>query len=79
MPDPAIEREHLSKAERDIAEGEERISRQMILIDRLRQDGHDVAGAERLLVILQETLAVWQAHRDEILRELRRHDGSHPH
>ena len=72
MPDPALEREHLSKAERDITEGEARITRQMLLIDRMRRDGHDVAEAERLLLTLRETLAAWQAHRDHILRELAR-------
>ncbi len=74
MPDPAIEREHLSQAERHIVEGEERITRQMILIDKLRLDGHDVVEAERLLVTLRETLVAWHGHRDEVLRELERHN-----
>jgi hypothetical protein len=74
MPDPAIEREHLSKAERHIAEGEERITRQMLLIDRLRREGHNVSEAERLLLTLRETLVTWQEHREEILRALARHN-----
>ncbi|MCB8820905.1 hypothetical protein [Microvirga rosea] len=74
MPDSAIEREHLSRAERDITEGETRITRQMLLIERMRLDGHDVSEAERLLLTLQETLAAWQAHREQILLELAR-DG----
>jgi len=73
MPDQATEREHLAKADRDIVEGEERITRQMILIERLRQGGHDVTEAEILLRTLRETLEAWQAHREEILRNLARH------
>src|SRR3712207_8962150 len=44
-------------------------------IDRMRRDGHDVTEAERLLLTLRETLAAWQDHRDEILRELARDTG----
>jgi len=64
------EREHLAKAERDIVEGERRISRQMFLIERMQQQGLDMAEAERLLLTLQGTLGEWQAHRDQIPREL---------
>ena len=74
MADPDLEREHLGKAERDIAEGERRITRQMVLIERLKQEGHDTAEAEKLLLTLRETLAEWQTHREEILRELERHN-----
>ena len=75
MPDPALEREHLAKAERDIAEGERRVTRQMLLIEKMRQDGHNTAEAEKLLLALEDTLAEWQAHREEILRELDRHNA----
>ncbi|PVE20656.1 hypothetical protein DC522_30990 [Microvirga sp. KLBC 81] len=74
MPDPALEWEHLAKAERDIAEGERRITRQMLLIEKMLQEGRDTAEAEKLLLILRETLAEWQAHREEILRDLERHN-----
>ena len=74
MPDLDLEREHLGRAERDIAEGERRVTRQMLLIERLRQEGHDTAEAEKLLLTLRETLAEWQAHRDEILRNLEQHN-----
>jgi hypothetical protein len=79
MSDPAIEREHLSQAERHLSEGEERIAKQMLLIDRMRQDGHDVSEAERLLLTLRETLVAWQGHREEILRELERHNELRSH
>ena len=79
MSDPAIEREHLSRAERHIVEGEERITMQMLLIDRMRKDGHDVREAERLLLTLRETLVAWQGHRSQILLELARHNELRSH
>ncbi|WP_201833803.1 hypothetical protein [Microvirga zambiensis] len=75
MPDLNLDREHLAKAERDIAEGERRVTRQMILIEKLRHDGHDTVEAEHLLLTLETTLAEWQAHREEILRDLERHSA----
>jgi hypothetical protein len=35
--------------------------------------------AERLLLTLRETLVAWQGHRDEILRELERHNELRSH
>ncbi|MEZ0169387.1 hypothetical protein [Microvirga sp. TS319] len=46
MADPVAEREHLARAERDIAEGERRVTRQMLLVEELRRDGHDTTEAE---------------------------------
>jgi len=77
MPDPDRERADLAKAEYDIAEGEKRITRQILLIEKMRQDGHDLTEAEALLLTLRGTLAAWEAHRDEILRELERHKVLH--
>ena len=70
MPDPALERKHLAKAERDIADGERRITRQMLLIEKMRQEGHDTNEADRLLLTLEDTLAEWRAHRGGNLRKL---------
>lgn len=72
MLDLATEREHLAKADRDIAEGEERIRRQAELIERLREGGHSLSEAERLLATLTQTLQLWRDHRDEILRTIAR-------
>ena len=74
MPDPALERKHLAKAERDIVEGERRVTRQLVLIEKMRQEGHDTDEAEKLLLTLEDTLAEWHAHREEILRELERYN-----
>ncbi len=72
MLDLATERDHLAKADRDIAEGEARISRQVELIGRLRENGHSVSDAEELLATLRQTLQAWQDHRTEILRTIAR-------
>lgn len=66
MPNLAVERQHLVKANRDIAEGEKRILAQTQFIERLRRKGQETDQAELLLLNLQQTLAVWQAHREQI-------------
>jgi hypothetical protein len=68
----ATERESLAKADQDITEGEERITRQIDLIQRLRRGGYGVAAAETLLEALRQTLQTWREHRDEILRTIAR-------
>ena len=68
MPDLAMERAHLALAERDIIEGEGRVFRQEELMALMRSQGQTTAEAEALLRVLRETLLVWKAHRDQILR-----------
>jgi len=70
MPDIATERAHLAMADRDIAEGEERVLRQEQLVARLRAESRSTTEAEALLRLLRDTLQVWKAHRDQILRAL---------
>lgn len=72
MPDTETERRHLAEAERDIAEGERRITNQLCLIEQMRRDGHDVTEAEKLLDLLRKTLEAWYGHRDAILQNLER-------
>jgi len=72
MLDIETERQNLATAERHVAEGEERIRRQVELIERLRADAHGVFEAESLLVTLQQTLQSWRDHRDEIVRTIAR-------
>jgi hypothetical protein len=72
MPNLPLEREHLAKANSDIAAGEERILAQTQLIERLRHDGYKTDQAELLLLNLQQTLAVWQAHREQIRQTIAR-------
>lgn len=68
MPDVESERGHLARAERDIAEGEARISRQAELVARLQAEGQRTEDAEALLRNFRETLQAWKAHRGLILR-----------
>ena len=70
MPDLAMERAHLALAERDIIEGEDRVFRQDELMALMRSQGQNTAEAEALLRVLRETLLVWKAHRDQILRTI---------
>lgn len=70
MPDLAMERAHLALAERDIIEGEDRVFRQEELMALMRSQGQNTAEAEALLRVLRETLLVWKAHRDQILRTI---------
>jgi hypothetical protein len=68
----SIERDHLAKADDDIADAERRITVQMLRIDRLREGKHDTLEAEKLLTALQRTLDMWNEHRTEIVREIAR-------
>jgi hypothetical protein len=74
MLDKVKERSDLAKAERDIAEGAERVARQAKLVEELRRDGHGVSEAERLLKSMRATLALWRAHRRQIVSALRQKD-----
>lgn len=75
MQDLAMERQHLTKADSDIAEGEERIARQVELMAGLRHKGHGAAEGERLLETLRQTLQSWRNHRETILRTIARLEG----
>ena len=72
------EYEHLAKADRHIAEGDQRVSAQICLIERMTERGHDTALARDLLRLLEETLMQWQAHRQLILDTLARGTSSSP-
>ncbi|MGI4975519.1 MAG: hypothetical protein ACRYG6_01120 [Janthinobacterium lividum] len=73
-----IEREHLAKADRDLADGERRISAQVLMIEQLRATGHGTDAAERLLLTLQETLEAWLGHRVLIVEAIARLEGTSP-
>jgi hypothetical protein len=68
----SIERDHLARADDDIADAERRITVQMLRIYRLREGEHDTREAEKLLTALQHTLDTWNEHRTEIVREIAR-------
>ena len=74
--DAETERAALAKAERDIVEGERRVSAQALRVGRMRANGDDTRDAEHLLLAMRENLAQWHAHRTEILETLRRLDAA---
>jgi len=61
------EREHLILADQHLAAGKRRIVKQIILIDALARRGQDTAEASKLLQNFEDTLAIWRAHRKQIL------------
>jgi hypothetical protein len=61
---------HLGRAERDIAEGEARITRQQVIVDGLKEHGEPAGKAEELLGSLKSTLATWREHRLQILNRI---------
>lgn len=67
---PGNERGHLAKADRDLADGERRISAQMLMIGQLRATRHGTDAAERLLLTLRETLEAWLGHRALIVEAI---------
>jgi len=66
------ERGHLAKADTDLAEGERRISAQVLMIEQLRANGQGTDAAERLLLTLRETLETWRGHRVLIVEAIAR-------
>jgi len=72
MNDLQREREELIAADQHLVEGEQRISRQIVLIQRLAEQGCDTALAKVLLGLLEETMVTWQDHRQLILDAIAR-------
>lgn len=68
--DRQMETRHLAVADRNIAEGEARIERQLALIARLKTRDADTDTAEIFLDLLRQTLAGWNRERDVILAAL---------
>lgn len=64
------ERQALTKADTDIAEGQERMGRQVALIARMRLKEIDPGEGERLLALLGETLSQWEQHRVLIVERI---------
>ena len=79
MSNLGLEREHLITANRNITDGERRISAQALLTERLRSAGHETTDAELLLQTLQETLETWRRHRDLIVQEIARLERPQSH
>jgi hypothetical protein len=74
------ERNDLIQADRHLAAGEQRIADQVALIQRLTEQGYNTTAARDLLRLLEETMVLWQDHRQLILDTIARHERaiSHP-
>ena len=68
----AMLQQNLALAERHIAEGEIRITRQREMIAELERDGHDTTAAQGLLAVFQHTMALYVADRERLQNELGR-------
>ncbi|MCB8822865.1 hypothetical protein [Microvirga rosea] len=74
MSDLQHERNDLIAADRHLVQGEQRITEQLALIQKLTEQGRDTALAGELLRLLEETMAIWQDHRRLILDAIARHE-----
>jgi|SRR5262245_26969454 hypothetical protein len=66
----SVAHRHLDQAEDDLARAHQRIAQQRLVIEKLRQDGHDTAIAQRLLHTMEESAVAMEHHRNVILEEL---------
>lgn len=70
--DRALILDHLAMAKRHVAEGEEHVERQKMLIAELARDGHDTAVAQKLLATLEQLQVQFTAERERLEREAKR-------
>jgi hypothetical protein len=66
----SLERQHLSRAELDIAQGWTRLHHQQDLLSWLHATGRDTREAERLLLLMQRILVQWERHHALIEQRL---------
>lgn len=65
-PELEAERWLLTKAQTDIEQGRVRLRNQEDLLAILQASGHDTLQAERLVLVLRQTLVEWERHRNLI-------------
>src|SRR5262245_65840088 len=58
--------EHLSQAERHVAEGMVHVEKQRTLVENMARDGHDIRVHEALLRQFEETLGLHIKNRDQL-------------
>lgn len=63
-------KQHVLDADVTVDAAERRVARQRSLIRELTRDGHDIDAAAALLSVMVKTLALQQAHRRWLRREL---------
>ena len=74
-PDLQKELQDLAKADRDIAEGERRLTEQIALIRLMTERGESTLEAEKIRRNFEETLEVFRSHRRLIAETLARIEG----
>lgn len=70
MADFSQERAHLALADRHIAEEEQRIAAQTLLVARTSACGQDTSIARGMLRMLEDRLMQARGHREVVLRRL---------
>ena len=73
--DREIEAQHLEQANTHIIEAERRIAKQVVILERLREAGHDVEEAEKMVVTFEAALMTLRDHRELIEDAIRRSDA----
>jgi len=68
--DPDQERKHLAQADRHIAETKKRIARQRVIVQNAINNGHRSIEAESMLRAFEESLRLFEKHRQLILNFL---------
>ena len=72
--DRQAEVERLGQADQHIATAERRITKQRLLVEELRADGHDTKVAEEMLRGFQENLQTLREHREIIIKTIEQID-----
>jgi len=68
--DRKTEVEHLSRADANISAARQRIARQLRLIARLEEGGHELTTAQAILRTMRNSLELMEEHRRAIKREI---------
>jgi hypothetical protein len=61
---------HLDQAEDDLAQAHQRVAQQRLVVEKMRQDGHDTKTAQHLLRTLEDSARAMEQHRNVLLEEL---------
>jgi hypothetical protein len=69
--------EQLEEATRHVNEKQRRIEEQLVLIERLKDGGHDTTEAERLLATYLQVMDTFGHHRDQLVTEADSKESKH--
>jgi hypothetical protein len=70
--DRTSELKHLRMADANIAAARDLIERQISIVTRLTEGGHEVATAQEILQTMRNTLEAMEEHRRSIKKEIAR-------